>query len=82
MSLNILFGVFTNQYEANRSLEDLDAYYRSDPSLVVTGDPDAISRKRPQKYIEWEDEQFVKNAGKKSVLPVEAAEHHEYTEEK
>lgn len=32
----------------------MDAYYRSNPSLFVTKDPDAICRKRPQKYIEHE----------------------------
>ncbi|PYH89650.1 general substrate transporter [Aspergillus ellipticus CBS 707.79] len=39
-----------NGSPANRTLEDLDAYYRSDPPLVVTGDPDAISVNRPLKY--------------------------------
>lgn len=47
---------------ANRTLEDLDAYYRSDPSLIVIRDPDAISRKRPLKYIEHENEEMQKNA--------------------
>ncbi|OMP81755.1 Sugar transporter STL1 [Diplodia seriata] len=32
---------------ANRSLEDLDEYYRTDPSLIVIRDPNAISTKRP-----------------------------------
>jgi hypothetical protein len=32
----------------------MDAYYRSNPPLIVTTDPDAVSRKRPQKYIEHE----------------------------
>ncbi|KAJ5930901.1 sugar transporter [Penicillium verhagenii] len=39
---------------ANRSLEDMDAYYRSNPPLIVTKDPDAISRHRPIKYIQHE----------------------------
>ncbi|KAJ6181322.1 hypothetical protein N7519_011783 [Penicillium mononematosum] len=65
---------------ANRSLEDLDAYYRTNPSLIVTGDPDAICRKRPQKYIEREDEEFERTAVGKGVMPVEAAEHVEWTE--
>lgn len=82
MFLRLSFGVLTKYHAANRSLEDLDAYYRSNPSLQVIGDPDAISRKRPQKYIEWGDEQFVKSAVKKGVLPAEKAEHLEYTEEK
>lgn len=32
----------------------MDAYYRSNPPLIVTKDPDAICRKRPQKYIDHE----------------------------
>jgi hypothetical protein len=51
-------------------------------AVGVPEDPDAISRKRPQKYIEREDEQFVKTAVKKEVLPAKEAEHLEYTEEK
>ncbi|KAJ5408032.1 Major facilitator superfamily domain general substrate transporter [Penicillium cosmopolitanum] len=47
---------------ANRTLEDMDAYYRSDPSLIVAGDPDAISTKRPVQYICHEDEEIQKNA--------------------
>lgn len=65
---------------ANRSLEDLDAYYRTNPSLIVTGDPDAICRKRPQKYIEREDEEFERTAVGKGAMPVEVAEHVEWTE--
>lgn len=64
---------------ANRSLEDLDAYYRTNPSLIVTGDPDAICRKRPQKYMEREDEEFERTAVGKGIMPVEAAEHVEWT---
>jgi hypothetical protein len=40
--------------EANRSLEDMDAYYRPNPPLIATTDQYAVSRKRPQKYIEHE----------------------------
>ncbi|CAI7673434.1 unnamed protein product [Penicillium manginii] len=47
---------------ANRTLEDMDAYYRSDPPLIVTGDPDAISTRRPVQYICHEDEEIQKNA--------------------
>jgi hypothetical protein len=64
---------------ANRSLEDLDAYYRTNPSLIVTGDPDATCRKRPQKYIEREDEEFERTTVGKGV-PVEAVEHVELPE--
>ncbi|KAJ5861862.1 uncharacterized protein N7529_009172 [Penicillium soppii] len=65
---------------ANRSLEDLDAYYRSDPSLIVTGDPDAICRKRPLKYIQREDEELERTAVVKGVMPV--GEHVEWVETK
>ncbi|KAI5465277.1 general substrate transporter [Mariannaea sp. PMI_226] len=41
---------------ANRQLEDIDAYYRTNPSLIVTGDKDAITTKRPLQYIEHENE--------------------------
>ena len=41
---------------ANRSLEDIDDYYRNDPPLIVTGDRDAIGSKRPLKYVNKEEE--------------------------
>ncbi|KAL4899130.1 hypothetical protein BDW74DRAFT_184000 [Aspergillus multicolor] len=47
---------------ANRTLEDIDSYYRSSPPLIVTKDPDAISAKRPLKYIQREDEEVQKRA--------------------
>ncbi|PKY00220.1 putative MFS sugar transporter [Aspergillus campestris IBT 28561] len=47
---------------ANRTLEDIDAYYRTDPPLVVVGDPDVISRRRPRQFIEHEDEEVQKKA--------------------
>ncbi|KAK9321833.1 sugar transporter [Lipomyces orientalis] len=43
---------------SNRTLEDMDAYYRTNPSLIVIGDPDAISAKRPLKFIQHEDEEL------------------------
>jgi hypothetical protein len=74
------FVPITYCYIANRSLEDLDAYYRSDPSLIVTGDPDAICRKRPLKYIQREDEELERTAVVKGVMPV--GEHVEWVETK
>ncbi|XHG07924.1 hypothetical protein AWENTII_011055 [Aspergillus wentii] len=53
---------------ANRTLEDLDAYYRTNPPLLVFKDPDAISTKRPLKYIQHEQEELNKNANEKSDL--------------
>ncbi|CEL02521.1 Putative Hexose carrier protein [Aspergillus calidoustus] len=47
---------------ANRTLEDVDAYYRSNPPLIVVGDLDAISTKRPLKFIQREDEEVQKRA--------------------
>ncbi|KAL5042744.1 hypothetical protein BDW71DRAFT_216715 [Aspergillus fruticulosus] len=52
---------------ANRTLEDLDSYYRTNPSPIVTGDPDATSVKRPLKYIQHEDEELQRNAKGMSV---------------
>ncbi|KAJ5683382.1 hypothetical protein N7462_006547 [Penicillium macrosclerotiorum] len=52
--LPILYFFYPETGEANRSLEDMDAYYRSNPPLIVTTDPDAVSRKRPRRYIEHE----------------------------
>lgn len=65
---------------ANRSLEDIDAYYRENPSLIVIKDPDAICRRRPQKYIDHEVEEVEKTAISKGVAPV-ASEHVEWTGE-
>lgn len=47
---------------SNRSLEDMDAYYRTQPSLIVTTDADAVSVKRPLKYIQHEQDEVQKNA--------------------
>ncbi|VUC30958.1 unnamed protein product [Clonostachys rosea] len=51
---------------ANRTLEDLDEYYRSNPPLIVVGDKDATSSKRPLKYIERE-ESHVRDAASTAV---------------
>ncbi|GFF40254.1 sugar transporter STL1 [Aspergillus udagawae] len=56
VSLSIIYYLYPET--ANRTLEDLDAYYRSNPPLIVTGDPDAISTGRPLKYIQHEDEEL------------------------
>jgi hypothetical protein len=59
--------MLTMLFPANRSLEDMDAYYRTNPPLIVTTDPDAISRKRPQKYIEREDQTIERSAANKGL---------------
>ena len=43
---------------ADRTLEDLDAYYRDSPPLLVFRDKDVTSSKRPQKYIEAEQDEI------------------------
>ena len=45
---------------SDRTLEDLDAYYRANPPLIVTRDKDSISVKRPQKFVEMEEEDMKK----------------------
>lgn len=51
---------------AGRSLEDLDRYFHDQPSLFVNRDKDAISSKRPQKYIEHEEGEIRRHS---SVSP-------------
>lgn len=46
---------------ANHTLEDLDAYYRTNPGLIDIKDSDAISIRRPLKYIQHEQEEMEKN---------------------
>ncbi|RYC90523.1 hypothetical protein BFJ63_vAg6585 [Fusarium oxysporum f. sp. narcissi] len=43
-------------FPANRKLEDMDAYFRESPSVMVIRDNDAIVTKRPGKYIQREQE--------------------------
>lgn len=59
-------------WAADRTLEDLDAYYRDNPSLIVIRDADAISRKRPVRFVEMEAEDVQKAADE-----VGHAVHHE-----
>ncbi|KAJ5155102.1 uncharacterized protein N7500_010541 [Penicillium coprophilum] len=55
---------------ASRS-EALDASDRTNPSLIVSGDPEAICQERPQKYSEREDEEFKRVTGR--AIPIDAA---------
>lgn len=66
-------GWLTN-YAANRTLEDLDAYYRSNPPLIVTKDPDSICSERPQKFIDHEREMVEKNAKERGQVLAEHLE--------
>jgi sugar porter (SP) family MFS transporter len=50
-----------NTCTADRTLEDLDAYYRDDPPLIVINDKDATSLKRPARFIAMEQED-IRNA--------------------
>ena len=47
---------------SDRTLEDLDAYYRDNPPLVVIRDKDAVSRKRPAKFAAMQAEDVEKAA--------------------
>ena len=58
---------------ANRSLEDLDEYYRTEPNLIVTTDKDAVSVARPQKFIEREREE-VSRIRRRNVADGESRE--------
>jgi hypothetical protein len=46
-----------SSHSANRNLEDIDAYYRSNPGLIVIKGPDAICVKRLMKCILHEQEE-------------------------
>lgn len=60
--MNWFIHIHTGIIKANRTLEDIDAYYRSNPPLIVVGDPDVTSTRRPLKYIQREDEEVQKRA--------------------
>ncbi|KAL1853722.1 hypothetical protein Plec18170_005113 [Paecilomyces lecythidis] len=59
---------------ANRTLEDVDAYYRSNPPLIVVGDPDTTSVRRPLKFIQHEDEEIHRKAKQTQSIPPKAYE--------
>jgi MFS family permease len=48
VALPVIWALFPET--ANRTLEDLDAYYRENPPLLVTTDKEATSVHRPQKF--------------------------------
>ena len=47
---------------AGRSLEDIDRMYRDNPKLLVFRDKTITSSKRPQEYIDHEQEQVRRNS--------------------
>ena len=51
---------YNTLFPANRSLEDLDEYYRGNPSLIVTKDKDAISSARPKIYKDREADMVLR----------------------
>ncbi|KAK2133430.1 hypothetical protein NOF04DRAFT_1341903 [Fusarium oxysporum II5] len=51
-------------FPANRKLEDMDDYFRENPSVMVIRDNDAIATKRPEKYIQREQEDIQREEAK------------------
>ncbi|CAI6101011.1 unnamed protein product [Clonostachys chloroleuca] len=54
-----------------RRLEDMDAYYRENPPLIVSGDKDATMAQRPLKYAQREEEEVLREETGKGGLVVE-----------
>ncbi len=61
---------------AGRSLEDLDRFFRESPSLFVFKDKDAVSSKRPQKYVEHEEGEIRRHSSVSPAAMNEAAAKH------
>lgn len=76
--MSIAYNLLMSSPVANRNLEDIDAYYRTNPGLIVTKDKDAICTARPSKYIEQEEDQVRRRRGSAvgSVLEATDAEKH------
>ncbi|KAL8998737.1 MAG: hypothetical protein Q9169_002292 [Polycauliona sp. 2 TL-2023] len=54
---------------ADRTLEDIDRLFRDEPSIFVFRDKDAISEKRPLKYIEHYENERRRNSSVVSADP-------------
>lgn len=67
----VMNHTLTDFFEADRTLEDLDAYYREDPPLIVTRDRHAVSRRRPEKYTEMHRRDIVEAEASREKSPVE-----------
>jgi hypothetical protein len=50
---------------SDRTLEDLDAYYRDDPPLLLAKDKDSVSRKRPARFIQMQRQDIEDAAAEK-----------------
>ncbi|KAL3460958.1 hypothetical protein BJX64DRAFT_289712 [Aspergillus heterothallicus] len=49
------------QETASRQLEDIDLFFRENPSILVHRNPEAVSLARPTRYIELEQELVARN---------------------
>ncbi|KAL8700104.1 MAG: hypothetical protein Q9201_005633 [Fulgogasparrea decipioides] len=54
---------------ADRTLEDIDRFFREDAKVLVFRDRDAVSEKRPAKYIEHEQTEIRRNSSVVSANP-------------
>lgn len=60
ISLPIIYFLYPET--ANRSLEDLDAYYRESPPLIVTRNKDAVQTRRPRRFVDEEAQEIERAA--------------------
>ncbi|OTB05522.1 hypothetical protein M426DRAFT_72827 [Hypoxylon sp. CI-4A] len=60
---------------ANRTLEDLDAFYRDNPPLVLHRDADSVIVRRPQRFIEAQGRDIEEAANHLSRRPRSILEH-------
>jgi hypothetical protein len=47
---------------SNRSLEDMDAYFASNPPILVFRDKEATSSKRPQRFIDSHEDAYRRSS--------------------
>jgi hypothetical protein len=60
-SLPILYTFYPET--ANRTLEDLDAFFRDEPPLIVIGHKDSTSIKRPARFVEAQNRDVEEATG-------------------
>ena len=56
---------------SDRTLEDIDRMFRENQSILVFRDPDMISSKRPQKYIDHTEREIRRNSSVVSTVDPE-----------